>query len=341
MKLKKITYFSIIFALIFLLFSCATTVNVRMTRPAKLDLQGAKTISVLPFKPSSSYSSLTESDNAVLFVIGTFFQIFDYNNPYEEKLLTYLKSSIEEGLASSQYIDLVSSVSVQNALKNNKRAPVDVYLVGATSDFYVNDSHDVEKKKITDEYYNEDGRLIKAKYEYKDKYKRTARLSFNYQLVDASTGKVIAYRNFSIDNTSGSYSSKSELPNPYDMLKYKISYKAEDILKELQPYVITKSIRLLEDKSKNEAFKYANELAKKGYIDESYQAFYNLYFATGMMEAGYNAAMLDMARGNLSMAEKMMKELLSIYQDERILIGLSDIQNEINLANQLHSQTGY
>ena len=59
-----------------------------------------------------------------------------------------------------------------------------------------------------------------------------------------------------------------------------------------------------------------------------------------MMEAGYNAAMLDMARGNFSMAEKMMKELYSIYQDERILTGLKDIQNEIKLAERLRAQTG-
>ena len=96
----------------------------------------------------------------------------------------------------------------------------------------------------------------------------------------------------------------------------------------------------MEDKTKNEAFKNANTLAKKGEIEESYQAFFDLYFSTGMMEAGYNAAMLDMARGNLSMAEKMMKELYSIYQDERIFTGLNDIQNEIKLAERLRAQTG-
>ncbi len=340
MKLNKVKYFSVFFLLSFLLISCATTVNVQMTRPAKLNLQGARTISVLPFKPSSSYSSMKDSDNAVLFVVATFFQIFDYNNPYEERLLTYLKTNIEEGLASSRYIDLVSSVSVENALRSNNIAPVDVYLLGGSTDFYVDDIHTVEKNKITDEYYNEDGRLIKAKYEYIDQFKRTARLCFNYQLVESSSNRVLAYRSFAIDSTSGTYSSKYDLPNPYNMLKNKIYYKAQDILKELQPYVITKSIKLLEDKTKNEAFKAANNLAKKNYIDESYQAFYDLYFATGMMEAGYNAAMLDMARGNLTMAEKMMKELYSIYNDERILIGLRDIQNEINLANQLHAQTG-
>jgi len=339
MKLYKIKCFSLVFIISFLLISCATTVNARMIRPAKMDLQGAKTISILPFKPSS-YSSMTNSDNLFISVIGTFFQIFNFSNPDEEKLMTYLKSTIEEGLASSPYIDLVSSVSVENALKNGTTAPVDVYLVGQVSDFYVNDNHNVNKKKIADEYFNEEGQLIEAKYEYTDEYKRSASLTFNYELVSASSNKVIAYKSFTVEESSGTCSSKSNLPNPYNMLKNKVYYKAQDILKELQPYVITKSIKLLEYKTKNEAFKAANNLAKKNYIDESYQAFYDLYFSTGMMEAGYNAAMLDMARGNLTMAEKMMKELYSIYNDERILIGLRDIQNEINLANQLHAQTG-
>lgn len=324
----------------FLLLSCATTVNVKMLRPAKLDLQGAKSIAVLPFKPSSSYSTMVDSENAVVSAIGTFFQIFDNKNPYEENLLNLLKTTIEEGLASSKYIDLVSSESVQNALKNSRTPPVDVYLLGSSTDFHINDEHNVEKTKISDEYYTEDGRFVKAKYDYKDEYKRTVHLSCNYQLVDAVTNKVISYRNFSLETSSSTCYSKSDLPDPYSMLKKQVYHKGQDILCLLQPYVVTKSIELMEDKTKNEVFKNANNLAKKGEIEESYQAFYDLYFSTGMMEAGYNAAMLDMARGNLSMAEKMMKELYSIYQDERILTGLKDIQNEIKLAERLRAQTG-
>lgn len=334
---KRFLYVSILSGFLFTILSCATTVNVKMTRPAKLDLQGAKSISVLPFKPSSN-SSAIDSDHLVISFINTFFQIFDTTSPYEEKLLTYLKANIEEGLSNSPYIDLVSSVSVQNAINYNKKAVVDVYLIGQASDFEVYDSHDVKKKKISNDYYDDSGRHIKAKYEYEDEYKRTVSMSFSYQLVDAYTNSVIAFRSFTLRKTSSSYSSKYNLPNPYNLLKSEVEDKTQDILKDLQPYVVTKSIRLLEDKTKNEKFKYANELAKKGYIDESYQAFCDLYFSTGMMEAGYNAAMLDMARGNLSMAKKMMQEIYSIYQDERVLAGLNDIQNEIDLANQLQSQ---
>ena len=47
-------------SIFFLFASCATTVNVRLTRPAQLDLNGARTVAVLPFKPGQYYVEYDE-----------------------------------------------------------------------------------------------------------------------------------------------------------------------------------------------------------------------------------------------------------------------------------------
>ena len=60
----------------FMLFSCATTVNVRLTRPAQLDLNGARTIAVLPFKPGQYYVEYDTSLGKTI-LINTFYQIFE------------------------------------------------------------------------------------------------------------------------------------------------------------------------------------------------------------------------------------------------------------------------
>ena len=47
------------------------------------------------------------------------------------------------------------------------------------------------------------------------------------------------------------------------------------------------------------------------------------------MEAGYNAAIIQEALGNLSKAEKMMTEVYNANPDSRVAKGLADIQYEI------------
>ena len=75
-------------------FSCATTVNVQLTRPAKLDLNGAKTIAVLPVKPYAYYREYDAHSGTEL-LINTFYQLFEINNPDEEAAIRTLRGEIK------------------------------------------------------------------------------------------------------------------------------------------------------------------------------------------------------------------------------------------------------
>ena len=111
---------------------------------------------------------------------------------------------------------------------------------------------------------------------------------------------------------------------------------------ELQPYTITKSIKLLETKTKDkglkERMKAADELAKNSMLEKASTEFQNIYKETGLVEAGYNAAILQEALGNLSKAETMMTEVYNANPDSRVAKGLADIQYEISQANRLKQQ---
>ena len=68
------------------------------------------------------------------------------------------------------------------------------------------------------------------------------------------------------------------------------------------------------------------------------KAFQDIYEDTGIVEAGYNAAILQEALGNLSVAESMMIEVYDANPDSRVAKGLTDIRNEIGMANRLKNQ---
>ena len=84
--------------------------------------------------------------------------------------------------------------------------------------------------------------------------------------------------------------------------------------------------------------KAADELAENSMIEKSSAEFQKIYEETGLVEAGYNAAILQEALGNLSKAEAMMTAVYNANPDSRVAKGLADIQYEINQANRLKKQ---
>ncbi len=335
-KLKAIS--AIIFSLItgLLFFSCATTVNVKLERPAQLDLNGARTIAVLPFKPYYYYREY-ETSLGTEILINTFYQIFEINDPDEQFIIDSLYSQIEHGLLESPYIKLVSSSSVERALAKGTLNPADVYLTGEVS-YYDEDDHRSQEKV-----------LVKAgsgnqlsEYRIVEYWTREVSFCFRYQIVDSTSDKVIASNEYRCNVASSKYDARKSLPSAYYLIESNIRYAANKILHELQPYMVTKSIKLLSPKTKDkilkERMKAADKLAENYSLADASAEFQNIYEETGLVEAGYNAAILQEALGNLSKAEEMMQEVYNKNPDPKVLKGLSDIQYEMKQAQRLESQ---
>lgn len=330
------SHFALVFLLGLIFTSCATTVKVDLTRPAELDLNGARTIAVLPFKPSYYYNSANASIGMKI-VIGTFYQIFDIRDKDEQLAIDTLQNQIERGLMSSPYIKVVSSDSVERALMNGTLNPADVYLTGEVAYYDVDDIRSEEKKLVKAAKGDQ-----KAEYQIVTKWKRKVNFKFRYTIVDSSTNKVIAINDFSISDYSSKYESKRELPSAYSLIESELKSNAYKILRELQPYVVEKSIKLLEPKTKDKALKErmkaVDEIAERNRFQEASEEFTKIYEETGLVEAGYNAAILQEALGNLSLAERMMLEVYNANPDSRVEKGLSDIRYEINQALKLKKQ---
>lgn len=334
--IKKISAFITAVLLSLLFFSCATTVNVRLTRPAELDLNGARTIAVLPIKPYAYYREYNTSLGMEI-LINTFYQVFDIRDYDEQMAIDSLRNQLERGLMDSPYIKLVSSESVETARRKGYLNPADVYLTGEVSYFNVRDKKTEEKKQVKAASGDR-----KAEYEIVKYWRREVEFNFRYQIVDSSTEKVISFNEFRCSNSSSKYESKNELPSAYSLIEYDIRSAARKILRELQPYTVTKSINLLEVKTKDKALKErmkaADKLAEQSQISKAYEEFTKIYEETGLVEAGYNAAILQEALGNLSTAEKLMLELYDRHPDTRVAKGLADIRYEIGQANRLDKQ---
>ncbi len=145
-------YVFVSFSFYFCVFfcGCATTVRFNVIRPAELDLNGAKTIAVLPLKQPSQFYSVSRRDTkSLLFDFYDFLLGIERYDPELQRISDYVKNGIENGLHRAAYINPVSSEATMEYLRGNRKEnPADVYLVGEIIDYRVDDKRFETKKRL-------------------------------------------------------------------------------------------------------------------------------------------------------------------------------------------------
>lgn len=325
MKIKTTIVLSLIICT--LMFSCATTLHTTVRRPAQLDLGGAKSIAVLPFR-TESYNK----GNGDVFIFNFSGFWFDFGNKNEDlKLISNdLTKSVSKKIAESEFYDLIAPDVVQAAIENSTEIPCDIYLTGYFSD-YKNEIHEDYKTKTEK---TDKGEKTVKEYEYK----REVHLRLDYDIIDSKTNKILSTSYETISVTSSTYKNKRDVPTTSDLLEYKLKSIASSIIKKIQPYYTTVDLKLLSDKTKDPMMKEANKLAKNGQLEYSKQLFQQLYNENCYMEAGYNAALIMQAQGDLNGAKSLMEKVAADSGNSKAYSALSEINSEIKSAERLRKQ---
>lgn len=317
MNLKK-AFFLLIIAASLCCFSCATQVKVIVERPSEFDMNGANSISVLPVQAK-------EPDTGKIGFLAFFTAVSKKQNmSSREMLANYLTNSLTSKLISSSYYKVIDSSMVESALRSRKKVPVDVYITGAISRL----SSKVKKETVT----NEDGTST-------DYYKQTAEISVVYKVIDAKTGEILGMHTADYSDTSAKEEKESSLPGTYKLLVSEMDSLARKIMREIEPYQTTLYLTLLKDKTKDPLFAEADQYAKNGELQLSYEMFHSIYEQTDYFEAGYNAAILLEALGRLEDARDEMQVLLARSGNKKkAYSALKSINKEIFYAEKLKKQ---
>lgn len=312
-NLKKIT-----FGLLGLLFvSCATTLNVDVPRAAEVDLNGAKSIAIEPILVSKYVKSgnLTVTRN----------------------ITDYLEKTLESELTAGGYYKIIGP--------RDRRTPADIYLDCEIVIFDVDD--DSYTTKVKNPKYQKPNeprtgdsavrRPVEPEYIHVTKYKRKVRFIFKYEFVDGYTEKVLHSKEIEMEYSSSETENYRNLEDPYNMVKNDLRKISTQIIRSVQPYTVTRSMTLL-DVKKNEDMEYANKLADKGYYQDSYNEFMRIYNETGLMEAGYNAAVVLEAMGRFVEAQRLMTQVYDNSWDKRAKKELDSINDEISKQRKFNDQ---
>jgi len=168
--------------------------------------------------------------------------------------------------------------------------------------------------------------------------RRDVNMTIVYQIVDAETGTVV-HRDSEMFSERDSQSTVDELKTATELLKGSLDSFVDGLLKKIQPYEEKVYYTLMADKTKNPDMKDAEKLAKKGFVSEAEERFSRIYEDTGNSAAGYNAAILLEAQGDLYAARDLMEKVFQQTEDKKAKKALDNINREIESAKRLNNQT--
>ena len=311
-----------------ILFGCSTTVKQNVERPANLKVEDYSSVSALPFRTSAQMGAVSYNTEPIYtFEDYTKRQGEIYSSQTEEnELLSYLDTNLALKFMANENLRYVNPQAVQYALSlRNTEIPVDVYITGGLTKFSSTVESAEETKKASD------GTTIKE-----TKYWRDVSATILYQVIEASTNRVLSNEEYSCSGSSSKVTDWRTVESSYKILSSKIDTFITRIMEDFTPHTETRKLTML--KSKDTGMKEAEKFAKNGQIVTARKMYLSIYRYNQLFEAGYNAALLYEAMDEYENALDLMTEVYRESGDSRAKEKITEIQNEIVAADRLRAQ---
>ena len=272
--MKKKLIPQLLFSLILILFttSCATTVNVIVTRPAEVNFYGAESIAILPFGTEATVR-LSRRNGKKLPVID-FFLNTARQEGVQRDIANYMQKELEVNMANSPYLKLIDSFAVMSAINRGNDLPADLYVTGDITSFSTKINKEQRKEKSGE-------KTVVRTY-----YNRDVSMRFDYQVVDGKTSEVLYQDNFYFSKTSSDSKDESSVPSAYNLVTNSLDSYLRNISHKILPYDVNKTIFLIKPRNVSDDFKKADIYVRDGETKTGYELFLTIYKEEDLYEAG-------------------------------------------------------
>jgi curli biogenesis system outer membrane secretion channel CsgG len=266
LNIKHFTFF-VIFSL---LFSCATTTSVTVTRPPAWNTSAISRIAVSPFTAQSSDAR----------------QLAQF--------LTANVSMIIQGTGKFILVDYAEITKLEKA-RENIADHVDAIFSGSVTRLDSKDRTESSTGILSDE----------ISYSYY----RDVNLEFSYMLKRAGDGAIIGQAVKGDSNYAYSSKSRSDLSSAYDIAKAMAEKQLRNLRREIAPWQIVEERVFEEDKMKDPRMKTAKSLVKEKSFRSAHTLYLTVYEDSLNFAAGFNAAICVEILGNPEEAAALMQRL--------------------------------
>jgi hypothetical protein len=304
--------------------SCATTVPVTVTKPAEVNMAETKNIAVLGFSVPEKHLDLTP-ENLIRFAIDKLIGVDDFKKLTPDEIISdYTTERFILTLVRTNYFHVMSAEEVKQEMGNSLTDSTGAVQIGKAveaqailnGEIYSMETY--EEVTTTSEYIQdfETETMKEVEVEW---IARTATLGLKYYVFNTRTGALVAAKTLK-DSTSMKKRREDEdlLASEIEMYKTIVDSFMPTVARQLAPYTVRESRRLMKDK-KNSAMKLAGKYAKSGVYDKAMEIYLELWKEEKNRAAGHNAAILYEVTGNVDAAISLIRDVLDVYPERKIL----------------------
>jgi hypothetical protein len=333
-----------IFVLLGFIFGCSTSIPVTVTKPAEINMSGNRVIAVLDFR----YPVKDKSISGKELLQWAISKLTGLNMPkelsVEQKVADYTTSQVIVTLLNTGYFQLVSPQEVAQAMQGGISSSTTAVDIGqavkaqaiVNGELYLLDAKDqewIDERKVTDASTGQEQTV------FVPMIKRTVWVGMSYQVVNTSTGNVVASRSFdSQTSTDRELEDKRNLPDVEDMYTRLIDNFMPKMAKQLAPYQVREHRTLMRDKTKDPRMEQADDLVKGRVYDNALEIFLTVWQQTGNVAAGYNAAILYEVTGQIDMAIDQMKDVVDRTAERKAMREYNRLLNVRQEQQRLQEQ---
>ncbi len=320
--MKKFSLFFLGILLIFIA-GCATRVRMEVTKPAEVNLAGVKTLSVLDFEYTGDKESVTleklldEALKEIFADTGTALT-------KEEKTAQYATNKMVQTLADTQYFTIVDAGDFKDSMDEMTGRvqffdvlsgvyDVDAVMIGTITNLKTEETYEIRTRT---EVNPDTG----VEEEIQEQWvTRRAELEFEYKILDTENSRLMVQKVFNKSTSDSELSANyNSLTSEEQMYRSMIDSIIKTVSRQLVPYTVTESRSLMKDKTKNPKMEVADEYVKVTKYQEALEIFLEVWKNSKNIAAGYNAAIMYEAMGDLDNAISQMDEVLDMYPDKKV-----------------------
>jgi curli biogenesis system outer membrane secretion channel CsgG len=284
------------------LTSCATSVPVQITKPAEINMAGARQLAVLDF----DYPREAKTDDLLgLLLLSLAGASNEKTNTLESRIAAYATQNLTEALVSTEYFTIISSQDIASKMPGTDKGGLSAVAIGQKAGaqaIFVGDITSINRNKTVEyeKQQNKDpktGVITTKTLEY---IKVVDSMGMTYRVLNASTGKILATKTFSGKREQRVLAQdRNEIRDSEEQCRDIVSEWIPQITRQIAPYKVTEYRTLVADKAKDPDMKDADKMVKNGNYEGALEKYLSIWKYTKNPAAGVNAAIVYDILGRL------------------------------------------
>ena len=309
----------------FVLFlGCATRVPVTVTKPAEVNMASMRKIAVLNFMATHEHYDLSV-ESLIETALEELFDLSVGERAVERIIEEYTTERFILGLVNTNYFQVVGASEVRKSLDPVTASSTSVQNVGrrvgaqgiVTGEIYFMMIDDEEFVKTEERIDSETNEMYTKDIPW---IRRTATLGLTYHVFNTDSGALYASRSFEASVQDEEKEAEDYgLQSSEEMFKEIVDSFIPQMMRQLAPYTVRESRKLMKDKTKDPLMDSAKQYARSGVYDRALELYLDVWDTTRNPAAGFNGAVMYEVTGSIDAAVSLMKDVADRYPEKKIL----------------------